>query len=174
MRVYKFNKFTYTIDFPVLFLFVGVFLDIVSTFLFVALNIGRESHPILGGLISISIWFIPFYLFITNAFFVPFLPDILRKTLSYTIGLSGFLFGMNNFSLVLFSNAFLVDTIGYNPMIILFFLFGLILFVYLVKIKKLNNKEILNLFLKLLFYIVFLGLIHSLFVVITWLPFIWK
>lgn len=170
MRVYKFNKFKYTIDFPVLFLFVGVFLDIVSTFLFVAMNAGREVHPILGELIAISIWFIPFYLFITNAFFVPFLPDVLRKTLSYTIGLSGVLFAMNNFSLVLFRNAFLVDTIGYTPMIIIFVLLGLILFFYFIKLDKLNNEDIAAMFLKLFFYILFIGLINSLFVVITWLP----
>ena len=133
VNAYKFHKFTYTIDFPVLFLFVGVSLDIVSTFLFVALNAGSEAHPILGQLISVSVWFIPIYLFMTNAFFVPFLSNVLRRTLSYAIGFSGVLFSINNFSLVLFRNAFLVDTIGYTPLIIIFVLFGFILFFTILK-----------------------------------------
>jgi len=115
VRVYKVHKLSYTIDFPILFLFGGVSLDIVSTLLFVALNAGREAHPILGELISVSIWFIPVYLFTTNAFFVPFLSGVLRRTLSYAIGLSGVLFSMNNFSLMLFRNAFLVDNIVTLP-----------------------------------------------------------
>jgi len=167
VRVYKLNKFTYTIDFPVLFLFMGVSLDIVSTFLFVVLNAGREAHPILGELISVSIWFIPVYLFTTNAFFVPFLSDVLRKTLSYSIGLSGVLFSLNNFSLVLFSNAFLVDNIGYAPMILIFVLFGFILFFYYVKIEKFNKADIKNAFLQLFFYVIFIGLVNVLFFVIT-------
>lgn len=165
---FKLFKLTYTIDFPVLFLFLGVLLDIISTSLFVALDAGTEAHIILKELIPISIWFIPVYLFATNAAFIPFLPDVLRKTLSYTIGLSGVLFAMNNFSLVLFRNAFLVDTIGYNPMIMIFVLFGLTLFVYLMKKEKLSQKEVVSTCLKLLQFLLFLGVIHSLFVVITW------
>ena len=167
-RRFDIYKLTYTIDFPVYFLFFGVFLDILSTFLFVALNAGREAHPILGELISISIWFIPVYLFITNAVFVPFLPDVLRKTFSYPIGLSSIFLALNNFSLVLFENAFLVDTIGYYPLLVLFFLFGLTIFVYLVQKEKLDKKEIISTCLKLFMFLLFLGLIHALFVVVTW------
>jgi hypothetical protein len=134
----------------------------------VALNAGIEAHPILGELIKISIWFLPIYLFITNAFFIPFLSEILRKTLSYTIGLSGVLFSMNNFSLVLFSNAFLVDTIGYTPLIISFVLLGFLLFFYFIKLENLNNRDIVNLFLELFYYVIFIGLINSLFMAITW------
>jgi hypothetical protein len=99
--------------------------------------------------------------------FIPFLSDILRKTLSYTIGLSGILFSMNNFSLVLFKNAFLVDTIGYAPKIIIFVLFGFFLFFYFIKLDKLNNTDIINIFLELFYYVSFIGLIHSLFMFIT-------
>jgi hypothetical protein len=45
----------------------------------VAFNAGKEAHPILEELIPISIWFIPIYLFITNAFFIPFLPVFSEK-----------------------------------------------------------------------------------------------
>jgi hypothetical protein len=69
VKVYKIFKHPYTIDFPVIFLFLGVSFDILSTLLFVALEAGVEAHPILKELISVSIWFIPFYLFIGNAFF---------------------------------------------------------------------------------------------------------
>ena len=170
MSVHRFKLFTltYTIDFPVLFLFLGVLLDIISTSLFVALDAGTEAHIILKELIPISIWFIPVYLFATNAAFVPFLPGVLRKTLSYTIGLSSLLFAMNNFSLVLFRNAFLVDAIGYTPVMITFVLFGLTLFVYLMKKEKLSQKEVVSTCLKLLQFMLFIGVVHSLFVVITW------
>jgi hypothetical protein len=117
----------------------------------VTLNAGIEAHPILGELITISTWFVPFYLFITNAFFIPFLSEILRKTLSYTIGLSGVLFSMNNFSLVLFRNAFLVDTIGYTPLILIFVLLGFFLFFYFIKLERLNNKDVIKLFLELFY-----------------------
>jgi hypothetical protein len=165
LRVYNFNKFTYTIDFPVLFLFVGVSLDVVSTFLFVVLDVGREMHPILGELITISVWFIPCYLFITNAFFVPFLSDIPRNTLSYTMGLSGFLFSSNNFSLVLFDSAFIVDKIGYTQVIIIFALFGFILFFYFIKMDQIGSKDIVNNLLELFNYVIFIGLINLLFIV---------
>jgi uncharacterized membrane protein len=134
----------------------------------VALDAGTEAHIILKELIPISVWFIPVYLFTTNAAFVPFLPDVLRKTLSYTIGLSSLLFAMNNFSLVLFGNAFLVDTIGYTPVVIIFVLLGLTLFVFLMKKEKLSQKQVVSTCLKLLQFLLFLGVIHSLFVVITW------
>ncbi len=166
MKVFRLNKYTYTIDFPVLFLFLGVSLDIISTFLFVALNAGIESHPILKELISISIWFIPLYLFITNAFFIPFLPIVLRKTLSYTIGTSSVLFAMNNFSLILFRKAFLIDTVGYTSTIIIFVLFGLTLFFYYMKKKRMNKKEITSTLSTLLFYLIFLGLIQTVFMLI--------
>jgi hypothetical protein len=134
----------------------------------VALDAGTEAHIILKELIPISVWFIPVYLFTTNAAFVPFLPDVLRKTLSYTIGLSSLLFALNNFSLVLFGNAFLVDTIGYTPVVIIFVLLGLTLFVFLMKKEKLSQKQVVSTCLKLLQFLLFLGVIHSLFVVITW------
>jgi len=167
VRVYEVHKLSYTIDFPVLFLFGGVSLDIVSTLLFVALNAGREAHPILGELISVSIWFIPVYLFTTNAFFVPFLSGVLRRTLSYAIGLSGVLFSMNNFSLVLFRNAFLVDNIGYTPLIIIFVLLGFIIFFYYIKVEKLNPRDIVNNFLQLFFYVIFIGIVNVLFFLIA-------
>jgi hypothetical protein len=134
-------KFTYTIDFPVLLLFFAVFLDIISTSLFVGLNVGTEANVILRELISISIWFIPVYLLSTNAVFVPFLSDVLRKTFSYTFGLVSIFLGLNNFSLLMFNYAVLIDTIGFNAMVILFVLFGLTIFVYFVKKEKMKKKR---------------------------------
>ena len=98
MKTYRIRiyKLTYTVDFPVLLLFFAVFLDIISTILFVILDAGTEANPILRELIKISIWFIPIYLFSTNALFVPFLADTLRKTLSYTFAVVSTLLGANN------------------------------------------------------------------------------
>ena len=170
MKTYRFDLYqlVYTIDLPVLFMFFGVFLDIISTSLFVGLNVGTEANFILKELIPISIWFIPIYLFSTNALFVPFLSNVLRKTFCYNLGLVSILFALNNFSLVIFKNAFLVDTIGYNNLLILYFLFGLTIFVYLLKKDKLNKKEIIFTGLKLFLFILFLGFIQFLFLAITW------
>lgn len=164
-----FHKLTYTIDFPVLLLFFAVLLDVISTSIFVGLNAGTETNPILGELISISIWFIPIYLLSTNAFFVPVLSDVLRKTFSYTFGLVSILLAANNFSLLIFKFAFLVDTIGFNSMLMFFVLSGLTIYVYFLKKEKLNKKEIMSTCFKLLRFVLFLGLIHSIFVIITWL-----
>jgi len=172
IRRFKLQKLTYTLDFPVLLLFFAVFFDILSTLFFVGLNIGAETNPILRELISISIWFIPVYLFITNAFFVPFLSNILRKTFCFTIGLVSVLLGLNNFSLILFNYAFLVDTIGFNNTIILAFIFGLTIFVYFINKQKMNTKEIINASLKLIFFLIIIGLLQSFFVIITWLVFL--
>lgn len=173
MKSHRFNLYqlTYIIDFPVLLLFFAVFVDTLSTLLFVGLNIGTETNPILGELISISVWFIPIYLF-SNAIFVPFLSCILRKTFSYTIGLISILLGLNNFSLVMFNYAFLVDTIGFNYIIILVGLFGLTILVYYIKKEKLNTKESINITLQLLLFLLILGLIQVFFVVIGWLAFL--
>ncbi len=174
MKSHRFNlhKITYVIDFPVLLLFIAVFVDTLSTMFFVMLKIGTETNPILGELISISIWFIPIYLFLTNAIFVPFLLSILRRTFSYTIGLISILLGLNNFSLVIFDYAFLVDTIGFNNIIILIGLFGLTIFAYFIKKEKMNIKEIINTSLKLLLFLLILGLIQCFFVLIGWLAFL--
>jgi hypothetical protein len=174
MKSHRFNlhKLTYIIDFPVLLLFFAVFVDTLSTLLFVMLKSGTETNPILGELISISIWFIPIYLFLTNAIFVPFLHTILRKTFSYTIGLISILLGLNNLSLVVFDYAFLVDVIGFNSIIILVGLFGLTIFVYFVKKEKLNTKETINMSLNLLLFLLILGLIQCFFVLIGWLAFL--
>jgi len=168
IRIYK---LTYTVDFPVLLLFFAVFLDTISTILFVRLNAGTEANTILRELIKISIWFIPIYLFSTNALFVPFLPDILRKTLSYTFGFVSTLLGANNLSLIFFNNAFLIDTIGFNTTIALFILFGSAIFVYFVKKKKINKKQTITTFSKLLLFLLFLGLINILSLAITWIPY---
>lgn len=160
-RRFQLHRFTYTIDRPVLFLFIGVFLDIVSTALFVVLDAGREANVVLGNLISISIWFIPVYLLTSNTIFVPFLSDVLRKSLSYTFGVVHGLLALNNFSLVLYNNAFVVDTLGYNTVLVLHFLFGLMMFVYFVREENLKRKEIGSTVLKLVLYLLFLGLIQA-------------
>jgi len=165
-RRFNLYKYTYTIDFPVLFLFFGVFLDIISTTLFVVLRVGTEANFILKELIPISIWFIPIYLLSSNAVFVPFLSKVLRKTLSYTFGFVNGLLGLNNFSLVVFKYAFLVDTIGFYNLNILFFIFGLTIFIYFVKKEKLDKKETISTCLKLVLYLIFLVLIQSLYMVI--------
>ena len=165
----KLYKLTYTIDFLVLFLFFAVFLDIISTSIFVGLNVGTEANFILKDLISISIWFIPVYLFSTNAFFVPFLSDILRKTLSITLGLLSILLGFNNFSLIIFDYAVLIDTIGFNLLLTLCVLFGLTIFVYLIKKEKMDKKDTLITSVNLFLFCLFLALIHFLFISISWL-----
>ena len=165
-RRFKIGKYTCTVDFPVLFLFFGVFLDIISTSLFVVLKVGTEANFILKELIPISIWFIPIYLLSSNAVFVPFLSKVLRKTLGYTFGFVNGLLGLNNFSLVIFKNAFLVDTIGFYNLIILFVVLGFTIFVYFVNKEKLDKKETIYTCLKLVLYLIFLGLIQFLYVVI--------
>jgi hypothetical protein len=160
---------TYTIDFPVLLLFFAVFLDVISTSLFVTLNVGTEANFILKDLIAISIWFIPIYLLSTNALFIPFLSDLLRKTFSYTFGFVSISLALNNFSLLIFNNALLVDTLGFSAMVIVFVLFGLAIFVYLVKKEMLNRKEIVSKCLNLFLFCIFLGLLQSLFIFISWL-----
>jgi len=162
-RRFRLFKLTYIVDFPVVFLFIGVFLDIVSTSLFVVLDAGREANVVLGNLISISVWFIPVYLLSSNAIFVPFLSEVLRKSLSYTFGVVHGLLALNNFSLVLYNNAFVVDTFGYNTVLVLHFLFGLSMFVYFVREEKLNQKEIKSTVFKLVLYLLFLGLIQAIY-----------
>ena len=171
MKTYRFvvSRYTYTIDFPIILLFFCVFLDILSTLLFVGLHIGTEKNFILNRLLSLSIWFIPLYLFSTNALFVPFLSELLRKTFSYTFCLISLLLAFNNFSLVLFNNAFLVDTLGFNTLVILIILLGIALFVYLVGTAKLNSKQTLFKVLHLALFILFTGFLHFLFLAITWL-----
>jgi hypothetical protein len=162
-RRFQLFKLTYIVDFPVVFLFIGVFLDIVSTSLFVVLDAGREANVVLGNLISISIWFIPVYLLSSNAIFVPLLSEVLRKTLSYTFGVVHCLLALNNFSLILYNNAFVVDTLGFNTVLVLHFLFGLSMFVYFVREEKLNQKEIKSTVFKLVLYLLFLGLIQAIY-----------
>ena len=167
----KFFNFTYTFDFPVLLLFFGVFVDIVSTSVFVGLNIGTEANPIIRDLISISVWFIPIYLLTTNAVFVPFLSSILRKTLCYTFGAISLLLGLNNSLLVLFNYAFLVDVLGFNAVVILFVLLGLTIFVYFLKKEKMDKEMVISTCLKLCLFLLFLGLIQLMFLAITWMSF---
>ena len=144
-------------------------MDIVSTSLFVVLDAGREANIVLGNLISISVWFIPVYLLTSNAIFVPFLSDVLRKSLSYTFGVVHGLLALNNFSLVLYNNAFVVDTLGYNTVLVLHFLIGISMFVYFVREENLNRKEVWSAVLKLVQYLLFLGLIQALFFALPWI-----
>ena len=137
--------------------------------LFVGLNVGTEANPILQGLISISIWFIPIYLVLTYAAFVPFLSNVLRKTFSYTFALVGTFLGLNNFSLILFRNAFLIDSVGFEALIALFVAIGLLMFVYFVKKERLSRKEVISTCLKLAAFCLLLFLIQALFAAITWI-----
>jgi len=162
-------KVTYTIDFYVLILFFSVSLDIISTLLFIIGNSGSEANVILKELIPLYIWFAPVYLFLTNAFFIPFLSTFLRKTFSYTFSIISILLTLNNFSLILFKNAFLVDTIGFKNLLILFFLIGISIFVYFTRKDDLNKKEILFSTFKLCLFVLFISLIHLLFFIISWL-----
>ena len=167
----NFSKLTYTIDLPVLLLFITVSLDIISTTLFVSLDIGVEKNPILGKLIDISIWFIPVYLLATEAIFIPFLSNILRKTFSYTFAFLSIVLAVNNFSLILFDSAFLINTIGLNAIVILIILFGFAIFAYFLIKGKLNKKETLLTCLKFVLFILFVGLTQFVFLAITWLVF---
>ena len=168
-RRIKFSKLTYTIDLPVLLLFAAVSLDVVSTTLFVSLNAGSEENPILSSLIEISMWFIPVYLYAAYAIFIPFLSHILRRTFSYTFAFVSVFLAVNNFSLILFDSAFLIDSIGFYGMVILFASFGFAIFAWLLIKARLNGKEILFTCLKFVLFLLFLGLINLIFIVITWL-----
>ena len=55
------SKISYTIDLPVLALFIAVWLDIISTTMFIGLGAGVEKNPILSRLVEVSIWFVPVY-----------------------------------------------------------------------------------------------------------------
>ena len=156
----NFFKLTYTIDLPVLLLFIAVSLDIISTTLFVVLGAGFEVNLILGKLIDISIWFIPIYLFATDALFIPFLSGILRKSFSYALAFLSIAFAINNFSLILFDFALVIDTIGYNASVIITVLIGLSIFAYLIIKERLNKREILFTCLKLVLFSIFIGLVH--------------
>lgn len=162
-------KLTYTIDLPVILLFVAVSLDIISTTLFVGLDAGVEKNPILARLIDISIWFIPVYLLATDALFIPFLSGILRKTFSYAFALISVVLAVNNFSLILSGSAFLIDTVGFNGIVIFLILFGLVTFAYFLKQANLDRKEVLFSCLKFILFILFVLFVHSLFFAITWL-----
>ena len=164
----KLYTLTYTIDLLVVFLFFAVFLDIISTSLFVGLNVGTEANFILKELIPISIWFIPIYLLLTNAIFVPFLSDILRKTFCFALGSLSILLGINNFSLIIFDYAVLIDTVGFNVIVASCILFGLTIFVYLARKEKMNKKETVTTSLKLFLFCIFLALVHSVFIAISW------
>jgi hypothetical protein len=83
-------------------------------------------------------------------------------------GLMGISLSMNNFSLLLFNSAFLIDTIGYTPLLLIFILTGLVLYGYQIKKQQLNKTEILLTTQKLVLFLLFLGLIHFLFFIITW------
>lgn len=176
MKTHKFvlRQFTYTIDFPILMLFFGNFLDIISTSLFVLLNTGTEANFILKDLISISIWFIPVYLlFSTNSVFIPFLSEVLRKTFGYTFGLMSILFGLNNFSLLIFNYAVLLENVSYNTTLLLYFLLGLPMFVYFIKNQKMNKKQIMTSSLKLVIFISSIALSNFIFIIINWAVNLW-
>ena len=166
-RRIRFSKLTYTIDLPVLLLFVAVSLDIVSTTLFVSLDAGVEKNPILSKLIDISTWFVPVYLLATDAIFIPFLSNILRKTFSYTFAFLSIVLAANNFSLIISGSAFLVDTIGFNTIVILVILFGLAIFAYFLMKEKFDGRETLFTCVKFGLFILLIGLIHFVFFIIT-------
>jgi len=164
-------KLTYTIDLPVLLLFVAVSIDIISTTLFVSLGAGVEKNPILGKLIDISIWFIPVYLLVADAVFIPFLSNTLRKTFSYAFAFISIVLAVNNFSLIFFDSAFLIDTIGFNGTVILLILFSLAIFAYFLLKENTGKHDVLYTCLKFILFILFIILIHFLFFVITWFAF---
>lgn len=171
-RKIQFSHLSYTIDTSIVILFIAVTLDVISTTFFIALDVGYEANDILRDLIRISMWFIPLYLYITDGFFIPFISDeLLRKTLSYTFSLLSLVLAINNFSLILFSSAFLIDWLGFYGSVILFVVFGVSLFIFLLIKEKRDTKETLITCLKLLLYLVFFGLLNLLFMVIGNLAF---
>ena len=169
MKSIKINisKLTYTIDLPVLVLFIAVSLDIISTTLFAGLGAGVEKNPILSRLVEVSIWFIPVYLLATDAIFIPFLSSILRKTFSIAFTLISIFLAVNNFLLIVFGTAFLIDTIGFNAIVLLLILLGLATFAYFITKEKLGKKEILITCIKFILFILFIASIHLLFWVVT-------
>lgn len=162
----KVFKLTYTIDLPVLLLFITVSLDVISTMLFVSLTTGVEKNPILSKLIDASIWFIPIYLFMTDALFIPFLSKILRRTFCYSLSLVSIVLAVNNFSLIIFDSAFLIDFFGFNTIVAAAVLFGFAVFAFFLKRERLNNREVILMGLKLVAFILFLGSIHLMFLLL--------
>ena len=155
--------FTYTIDLAVIVLFAAVSIDIISTFLFVNLNAGVEQNHILATLIDISIWFIPVYLLATDAIFIPFLSSIIRRAFSYAFALISIVLAVNNFSLVILDSAFLIDTIGFNGIVIFLVLSGFGIFAYFLTKEKLDRKEIQHQILKFFLFILFIIMVHLVF-----------
>lgn len=163
------GRLTYTIDLPVVLLFAAVSADIISTTLFIGLDAGVETNPVLARLVDISIWFVPVYLFTADAVFVPFLSTTLRKTFSYAFALVSIVLAVNNFSLILFDSAFLIDAAGFGGAVLFLVLSGLALFFYFLKKANLNKKEALFTCMKFILFILFVVLIHFVFWAATWL-----
>lgn len=161
------SRLTYTIDFPVILLFIAVSLDVISTTLFLSLGVGAEANATLRKLTKISIWFVPVYLLAIEAIFVPFLSHILRRTFCYTFALLSIVLAVNNFSLIIFDSAFIVNWLGFDGVIAVFTVFGLTLFAYLLSRAKLPKNETLMTCLKFVLFLLFLGLVHLGFVGIT-------
>ena len=163
----KLARLTYTIDLPVILLFIAVGLDSISTTMFLSLDAGVEANATLNQLIGISIWLVPVYLFMLEAVFVPFLSRLLRHTFSYTFATLSVALAVNNFSLILFGNAFIIDNIGFNGFLISVVAFGLALFGFLLFRAGLSKRDILYTGLKFLLYLLFIGAIHLAFVGVT-------
>jgi hypothetical protein len=115
--------------------------------------------------------FIPIYLLATDAIFIPFLSNVLRNTFSYTFTFLSIVLAVNNFSLIIFDSAFIIDTIVFNAIAILITLFCFAILAYFIVKKKLNIKETVLTCLKLFLFVLFVGLIHLGFLAITWLEF---
>ena len=125
----NFKKLKPTFDFAVIFMIFGVLLDVITTILFVVLDLGFEKNELLARLIDVSIVFVPIYLLI-HILIAPFFGVILRKSFAYYFGIRGLLYGLNNLSLIFWNNAFIMDNLGILLSEIIFALIGLSLFAY--------------------------------------------
>lgn len=165
--IIKLFKLTYTIDLAVVLLFIAVSLDIISTIIFLGLDAGKETNATLGKLIDISIWFVPIYLLTIEVIFVPFLSRLLRHTFCYTFAFLSMVLAVNNFSLIIFGSAVIINLMGFMGVVMMATLFGLTLFGYLLAKEKLPKNKALLVCLQFVLFLLFLGLIHLGFVGIT-------
>jgi len=105
-------RLAYTVDGLVLAMFAASLLDILTTYLFISLELGAEMNPVCAQLIRQSLLWIPVYLS-AHPLLVPLAPEIPRRSFAVFFVASGLLFGINNLGGILFHRCFIVDTFGF-------------------------------------------------------------
>lgn len=160
------KRFEYKIDFLVIFMLLGVLMDVISTFITIKFNFGVETNPILNKLIGISLLSIPIYL-MARVPFIPLLSEVLRKSFSFYFGVGGFLIGINNLSLILYDNPFIMSKMGIWEYEISMTIIGLIGFIYFVYKNNLKKNQIISSVFKGFLFILFLLAIEGIFYLVS-------